>query len=80
MTDPDFDTVIAAHNLRGFAVLTQCYAFSRIYECWLQGRLRKAAALTRQSLRHRPDDALLLQVQQCLAAQASAGANPGDVA
>lgn len=67
--DPDFDTVIAAHNLRGFAVLTQCYAFSRIYQAWLQGRLQKAAALTRQSLRHLPDDALLLQVQQRLALQ-----------
>lgn len=67
--DPDFDTVISAHNLRGFAVLTQCYAFSRIYETWLQGRLHKAAALTRQSLRHLPDDALLLQVQQHLAAR-----------
>ncbi|SFC17902.1 LicD family protein [Polaromonas sp. OV174] len=68
--DPDFDTVIAAHNLRGFAVLTQCYAFSRIYEAWLQGRLQKAAALTSQSLRHLPDDALLLQVQQQLANEA----------
>ena len=67
--DPEFDTVIAAHNLRGFALLTQCYAFSRIYHAWLQGRLHKAAALTRQSLRHLPDDALLLQVQQRLALQ-----------
>lgn len=67
--DPEFDTVIAAHNLRGFSVLTQCYAFSRIYHAWLQGRLQKAAALTRQSLRHLPDDALLLRVQQRLEEQ-----------
>lgn len=71
--DPDFDTVIAAYNLRGFALLTQCYAFSRIYARWLQGRLKKAAALTRQALRHLPQDALLLQIQHCLAAQQAAG-------
>ena len=70
--DPDFDTVISARNLRGFAVVTQCYAFSRIYEAWLQGRLHKAAALTCQSLRHLPDDALLLQVREHLAAQQAA--------
>lgn len=70
--DPDFDTVISAHNLRGFAVLTQCYAFSRIYEAWLQGRLRKAEALTCQSLRHLPDDALLLQVREQLAVRQAA--------
>lgn len=67
--DPDFDTVIAAHNLRGFSVLTQCYAFSRIYDTWLKGRLPKAAALVRHSLRHLPEDALLLQVQQHLTTQ-----------
>lgn len=76
---PDFDTVIGAHNLRGFALLTQCYALGRIYERWLQGKLGKAIAITAQSLRHSPDDALLLQVQQHLASQlvseaASAGA------
>lgn len=69
MPDPDFDSIIAAHNLRGFALLTQCYAFSRIYHAWIQGQLQKAAALTRQSLRHLPDDALLLQVQQQLMVQ-----------
>lgn len=67
--DPDFDTVVAAYNLRGFAVLTQCYAFSGIYNAWIQGQLQKAAALTRHSLRHLSDDVLLLQVQQQLAAQ-----------
>ena len=67
--DPDFDTVVAAYNLRSFSLLTQCYAFSRIYQKWLQGQLPKALALTRHSLRHLPDDALLLRVQQCLAQQ-----------
>lgn len=67
--DPEFDAVIAAPNLRGFALLTQCYAYSRIYQAWLEGRLQKAAALICQSLRHLPDDALLLQVQQRVALQ-----------
>ena len=70
--DPDFDTIVAAHNLRGFSLLTQCYAFSRIYQKWLQGQLPKALSLTRHSLRHLPDDALLLRVQQCLVQQQAA--------
>ena len=64
--DPDFDTTVAAHNLRSFSLLTQCYAFSRIYQKWLQGQLPKALSLTRHSLRHLPDDVLLLRVQQRL--------------
>ena len=67
--DPDFDSTVAAHNLRSFSLLTQCYAFSRIYQKWLQGQLPKALALTRHSLRHLPDDALLLRVQRCLVQQ-----------
>jgi tetratricopeptide (TPR) repeat protein len=72
--DPDFDTVIAAHNLRGFAVQTQCYAYGRIYGRWLGGQLQKAAALVSQTLRHNPADPLLLQVQQCLARQQASAA------
>lgn len=67
--DADFDTVIAAHNLRGFALLTQCYAFSRIYNSWIQGQLKKAASLVQHAVRHMPNDTLLLAVQQCLARQ-----------
>lgn len=78
--DPNFDTVIAAHNLRGFSLLTQCYAFSRIYECWLQGRLHKAQALVAHSLRHLPEDALLLQIQQLLARQMGELARPSQEA
>lgn len=60
--DPDFDTVIAAYNLRGFTLLTQCYAFARIDEHWRRGALKKALSLTRHSLRHLPEDTLLRQV------------------
>lgn len=70
--DPDFDTVIAANNLRGFSLLTQCYAFSRIYEHWLQGRLGKALSLVRHSLRHLPDDELLQRCAVLLVRQMAA--------
>lgn len=70
--DPDFDTVIAANNLRGFSLLTQCYAFSRIYERWLQGRLGKALSLVRHSLRHLPDDDLLQRCAELLSRQMAA--------
>lgn len=66
--DPDFDTVIAARNLRGFTPLTQCYAYHRIDDQWRRGALRKALALTRHSLRHAPDDALLRRVAMHLEA------------
>lgn len=59
--DPDFDTVIAARNQRGFALLTQCYALYRINQRWESGQVRKALALTRHFLRNLPEDALLQQ-------------------
>ncbi|HEX5953606.1 MAG TPA: tetratricopeptide repeat protein [Rhodanobacteraceae bacterium] len=64
--DPDFDTIIAARNLCGFSLMTQCYALGRIYARWESGNLRKALAATRHSLRHLPDDELLLKVEQRL--------------
>lgn len=66
--DPDFDTTIAAHNLRGFSLLTQFFAFFRIYERWQSGALTRALANTGHSLRHLPDDDLLRQVSAHLAA------------
>lgn len=60
--DPDFDTVIAAYNQRGFSVITQCYALYRIYGRWQEGQLSKALATTRHSLRKQPDEILLQQV------------------
>ena len=65
--DHDFDTVIAAKNLRGFATLTRCFAFNRIARKWQSGQLRKALAGTRHCLRHLPEDELLQQVENCLA-------------
>ena len=60
--DPDFDTVVAAYNLRGFAPLTEYYALSRIYNHWHGGWLTKALATVRHSQRHLPSDALLARV------------------
>ncbi|QEI08663.1 tetratricopeptide repeat protein [Pigmentiphaga aceris] len=60
--DPDFDTIIAAHNLRGFALLTQCYTLLRLAEQLRDGKLRKARASARVWLRHFPDDAQILQI------------------
>lgn len=64
--DPDFDTVIAAHNLRGCSILTQCYAFARIYSTWVLGRLEKARSLVRHTLRHLPGDPLLQDAARVL--------------
>ncbi|MGN6790570.1 MAG: tetratricopeptide repeat protein [Rhodanobacteraceae bacterium] len=64
--DPDFDTIIAARNLCGFSLMTQCYALGRIYARWESGNLRKALAAARHSLRHLPGDDLLLKVEQRL--------------
>lgn len=64
--DPDFDTIIAAKNLCGFSLMTQCYALGRIYARWEAGNLRKALAAARHSLRHLPGDTLLLEVERRL--------------
>ncbi|WP_051304478.1 tetratricopeptide repeat protein [Chitinilyticum litopenaei] len=64
--DPNFDTVIAAYNLRGFALLTECFALDRINHYWRSGQLHKATALLEHCLRRLPEDALLRQAQQQL--------------
>jgi hypothetical protein len=64
--DPDFDTVIGARNLRGFTLLTQCYALARINNNWQHGNIPKALSLIRHCLRHQPDNALFQQIEQHL--------------
>lgn len=66
--DPDFDTVIAAHNLRTFSTLTQCYAWGRIYQNWVLGRFAKVHALIKHCLKWLPDDILLQQAYRVLTA------------
>jgi len=67
--DPDFDTVIAAKNLRGFSLLTECYALSRILDRWRSGLHAKAFASVRATLHHKPSDPLLLHVADHLQAR-----------
>ncbi len=75
--DPDFDTVVAACSLRGFTVMTQCYAFSRIYSAWVLGRLDKARSLVSHSLAHLPEDEWLREAARLLgAAPAAVPAQP----
>lgn len=58
--DPFFDTIIGAHNLLGFSLLTQWYAYSRMTNACLNGYWEKALRLIRLvQQRHTPDDALL---------------------
>lgn len=64
--DPNFDTVIRAKNLCRFSLLTQCYAFSRIYNKWQEGQINKALAFIEGSLAHLPDDELLHRLQERL--------------
>ncbi|WP_321276140.1 adenylyltransferase/cytidyltransferase family protein [Thiomicrorhabdus indica] len=56
--DSDFDTIVCAKNLKGFAPLTQCYAYSRLYKHLSQNRLGKAKRLTQEILKHHPEDGL----------------------
>ncbi len=64
--DAFFDTVIAAKNLQGFSLLTECYAVSRIYSHIESGHLHKARALADHALAHRPEDELLLAARAAL--------------
>lgn len=68
--DPDFDTVIAAKNLYSFSLLTQTYAFARIYSKWQNGQIRKALALARHTQRHLSGDRLLSDIEAYLSSVA----------
>lgn len=59
--DPDFDTVIGAHNLRSGSLLTECYALARTLNTWIMGQHKKTRSLLGHALRHLPDDPLLQQ-------------------
>lgn len=69
--DPTFDTVIAAKNLCDFSLLTQCYAFQRIYGNWDNGNLKRALALIDHTLAHLPDDGMIRQIRDQIAIEAT---------
>jgi len=75
--DPDFDTLISSRNQRGFALLTQCFAFFRLARRWMEGDPRRALALAHQIRRRVPDDALLAEVIGILETAAPARADDG---
>lgn len=60
--DPNFDTIISAHNMRGFSLITQCYALSRLYGHWLNRRYGKALSIARACVRQLPNDFLLQHI------------------
>lgn len=64
--DGYFDTVVAAKNLRGFSLITQCFALPRIYSNIENGNIKKAAATLSATLDGMPDDELLHEVKKNL--------------
>lgn len=68
--DPYFDTVIAAKNLCGFSLLTQCYAYSRIFSHWEKGNLRKLSSTIDHVLKNK-DDTLLVEIKNRIAEENS---------
>lgn len=64
--DANFDTVVQGKNFTRFALLTQCYAFSRIYGKWQEGQIVKALAMINGSLEHLSDDELLQNLKERL--------------
>ena len=64
--DGYFDTVIAAKNIRGFSLVTQCFAYPRIYSNIEAGNVKKAAALVSVSLKGMPGDELLCEIRNNL--------------
>lgn len=67
-----FDTIIEARNLRGFSLLTQCFAYSRLFSHWQRGQLAKAQKICTLFIQHYPEDALLTRIH-CVLAQAIEG-------
>lgn len=60
--DKNFDTMVAAKNIRAFSLLTRCFAYSRVSACWSEGRLIRARMLARHTLERDPGDHLMQKV------------------
>lgn len=60
--DKNFDTMICGKNLRSFSLLTKCFSYSRIFENWTKNNIPRALSLTRTTLAHEPNDALIKRV------------------
>lgn len=64
--DGYFDTVVAGKNMRGFSLITQCFALPRIYSNIEKGNIKKAAALLSATIKGMPDDSLLKDIKKNL--------------
>lgn len=67
--EPDFDTVICAKNLAGFSLLTQCFAYSRIYILWRKQKWQKVEKLLAQVRHFQTYDVLFIKLEQALKQQ-----------
>ncbi len=64
--DPEFDTIIFAANMRGFSLLTQCYAYNRLLWHWKKGKPGRALRIARVMNERMPEDDLLAHCIQHL--------------
>lgn len=64
--DGYFDTVVAGKNMRGFSLISQCFALPRIYSNIEKGNIKKAAALLSATIKRMPEDDLLEEVKENL--------------
>ncbi len=64
--DKNFDTLVAAHNLAGYSILAEFYAYNRILASWNQGKRQKALELTKHAVKNSKGDPLLIEVQEKL--------------
>ncbi|AEJ00595.1 cytidyltransferase-related domain protein [Nitrosomonas sp. Is79A3] len=62
--NPNWDTVISAHNLENFTLLVRCYAYHRLVQRWLSGDLAKAWCYAHQIALKDPDNVLALRSRQ----------------
>lgn len=71
--DPEFDTIIFAANIRGFSLLTQCYAYNRLLWHWKKGKRVRALRIARVMSERLPEDDLLAQCVRYLSHQPMPG-------
>lgn len=60
--DKNFDTMVAAHNIRSFSLLAKCYGYSRIFSNWSEGKIVRARVLAQHILARDPSDHLIQKV------------------
>lgn len=64
--DPYFDSVVGAHNLMGFSLITEFYTYLHLYQYWQQRKWQKARGTLEAALKHRPTDLLFTTYKSLL--------------